>query len=78
VIDDVGCGAILKNTETDRKAIIVDVGVNGVPVVCTYHGDEDDNKEPSFEETDYKISKLSNLDEWIVLTLGDDDFLLVD
>jgi len=78
VLDEVGCGAILKNTKTDKKAIIVDFVGQGVPLVCTYHGDECENKEPSFEETDYKISKLKRLDEWIVLESGQDNYILVD
>jgi len=78
IIDDVGTGAIIKNTETNRKAIIIDFVEQGIPMVCIYCGDEDENKEPQFDENDYKIQKLSNLKEWIVLTLGEDNLLLVD
>jgi len=78
ILDDVGTGAIIKNTETDRKAIIIDFVEQGTPMICMYHGDEDENKEPQFEEIDYKIQKLSNLGEWIVLTYGQDDFVLAD
>jgi hypothetical protein len=78
VLDDVGCGAIFKNVETDRKAIVVDFDGGGSPLICTYHGDEDENKAPSFKASDYKISKLSDSKQWIVLTKGQDDFILVD
>lgn len=77
-LDDVGCGAIIKNVETDRKAVIIDFVDQGIPMVCMYHGDEDENKEPQFKENSYKIHKLSNLKEWIILTFGQDEFLLVD
>ena len=77
-LNDIGCGAIIKNTETDKKAIIIDFVGQGTPMVCMYHGDKDENKEPQFEAKDYKIYKLSNIEEWIVLTEGQDDFVLVD
>ena len=78
IIDDIGCGAILKHIDTDRKAIVVDFVGQGLPLVCTYHGDEDENKEPSFEASDYKIRKLVDTQQWIVLSTGQDDFVLVD
>lgn len=78
VLDDVGCGAILKNVDTDLKAIIVDFGEQGYPLVCVYRGDEKRNKEPSFKETDYKIMRLLDTKKWIVLTMGQDDYVLVD
>lgn len=78
ILDDVGAGAIIKNTETDRKAIIIDFVGQGTPMVCIYRGDEDENKEPQFEENDYKIQKLSNLKERIVLTFGEENLVLVD
>ena len=78
ILDKIGSGAIIKNIETDRKAIVVDFVGQGFPLVCMYHGDEDESKEPTFQETDYKISKLSDLSEWIVLTMGQDGYILVD
>jgi len=79
-LDDVGCGAMLKNTETDIKAIIVDFVGPGQPLVCIYHGDEDEDesKEPSFTETDYSIHILTDFTKWIVLHMGQDEHVLVD
>ncbi len=77
VINDVGCGAIIKNTETDRKAIIIDVGLEN-PMVCMYKGDEDENKEPQFTSNDYCVKELLDTRQWIVLTNGRNDIVLVD
>ena len=42
VLDEIGCGAIIKNIETDRKAIVVDFVGQGIPLVCMYYGDKFD------------------------------------
>lgn len=77
VIDKIGCGAIIKSTDTDEKAIVVDFDDNGGPLVCMYNGDKNKNKEPRFTAKYYKISHLADFNKWIVLHLGQDEYMLV-
>lgn len=77
VINEIGCGAMLKHIESDKKAIIVDFTSQGAPLVCSYHGDNG-SKEPTFYPEDYMIHVIDNSKEWIVLNMGQNEYILVD
>ena len=77
MIEYLHVGAIIKSTETDKKSIIVDfVFPEKNPVICTYYGNEDKSKDPTFESGDYRITIILDLTKWIVLTLGHDQYTL--
>ena len=69
VIDNVGVGAIVKNLNTDKLAVVVDCG-NRI-MVCSYKEHSDDH-EPTFNPKDYILEKICKNEEWLVLTEGYD------
>lgn len=68
----VGCGAIIKNIETDKKAIIVDFD-GDITIACTYCKS---TKSPS--ENNYKLFVVENNNDWIVLAEGQHNHYLID
>ena len=68
-ISSVGFGAIIKNIETDKKAIIIDFDAGAI-IACDYCGGS-----KKISETNYKIFIIyhKDLSNWIVLSEGQFD-----
>jgi hypothetical protein len=69
VLDDIGVGAIVKNVNTDKLAVVVDCG-NRI-MVCSYKTPSGDH-EPTFNIKDYVLEIICKNEEWLVLTEGYD------
>lgn len=67
--DKVGFGAVIKNIETDKKAMIIDFDAGAI-VATMYCGGS-----KNLSETNYKIFIIyhKDLNDWIVLNEGQDD-----
>jgi hypothetical protein len=81
--DHIGTGAILKHLHSDARAMYIDYFeakiLEGQLVVCMAKKCITNLKrEFRSRPEDYKVCVLENPDEWIVLTLGDDRYLIVE
>ena len=73
VLDEVGVGAMLRNTRTDRLVMIVDF--RGFSPTIVVIGQKGEPWQGDWAEENYELFALDDYHQWLVLTPGQDDFV---
>jgi hypothetical protein len=75
-LDDVGVGAVIKELETDQKAVIIDFRpVSGLPMVVGVTAEVRASDDLPHKPEHYQVMEIDDTHEWLLLTLGDDEIL---